>query len=306
MHYQIDISSSKSYLDGSNREFESILNINIVTRLKYSIPKFWLDSNTRFQNPDSNWVLTSRKLDSTSMTRLDAISLHMKLLKKIHDQSFIFHFDNRRTTDLVQRFYYWSDHQVMIKCYIRNCHACQQSKAFRDSINKLLHSLSISQKRWKDIAMNFIIKLSLSKDYNIICTIICHLIKKRHYVLCHWKDESISVEETVWIMLWNVYQLHDLLNFIVSNRDSQFISTMWQSLCKWLRITTNLSTVYHSEINDQSEWVNQDVEHKLRIYCNYMQNDWTKWLFMMKFSENFNIFLIILMTSFYFNKSFYS
>ncbi len=26
---------------------------------------------------------------------------------------------------------------------------------------------------------------------------------------------------------------------------------------------------------------------------------------MMKFSENFNIFLIILMTSFYFNKSFY-
>ncbi len=32
--------------------------------------------------------------------------MHMKLLKKIHDQSFIFHSDNRRTIDLVQRFYY--------------------------------------------------------------------------------------------------------------------------------------------------------------------------------------------------------
>ncbi len=37
-----------------------------------------------------------------------------------------------------------------------------------------------------------------------------------------------------------------------------------------------------------------------------MQNDWAKWLLMMKFSENFNIFLIISMTSFYFNKSFHS
>ncbi len=37
-----------------------------------------------------------------------------------------------------------------------------------------------------------------------------------------------------------------------------------------------------------------------------MQNDWVKWLFMMKFSENFNIFLIISMISFYFNKNFHS
>ncbi len=37
-----------------------------------------------------------------------------------------------------------------------------------------------------------------------------------------------------------------------------------------------------------------------------MQNDWVKWLFMMKFSENFNIFSIILMTLFYFNKNFHS
>ncbi len=37
-----------------------------------------------------------------------------------------------------------------------------------------------------------------------------------------------------------------------------------------------------------------------------MQNDWAKWLSMIKFSENFNIFLIISMTSFYFNKSFHS
>ncbi len=154
--------------------------------------------------------------------------------------------------------------------------------------------------------MNFITELSLSKNYNVICTIICRLFKEHHYVLCHWEDDDISIEETVWIMLWNVYRLHDLLSSIVSNKDFQFISIMWQSLCKRLKIKVNLSTVYHSEIDDQLKRANQDVERELWIYCNYMQNDWAKWLSMMKFSDNFNTFSTILMTSFYFNKDFYS
>ncbi len=154
--------------------------------------------------------------------------------------------------------------------------------------------------------MNFITELSLSEDYNVICIIICHLIKERHYVFCHWEDDNISVEEMIWIMLWNVYRLHDLLSSIVLNRDFQFISTMWKSLCRRLRITASLFTVYYLKINNQMKWVNQDVERELRIYCNYMQNDWVKWISMMKFSDNFNIFLIISMISFYFNKEFHS
>ncbi len=73
-------------------------------------------------------------------------NMHTKLLKKIHDQSFISHLENRRTVDLVQRFYYWSDHRATIRQYIWNCHVYQRSKISKDSINELLHSLSISQK----------------------------------------------------------------------------------------------------------------------------------------------------------------
>ncbi len=37
-------------------------------------------------------------------------NMHMKLLQEVHDQSSIVHFDNKQIIDLVQRFYYWSDH----------------------------------------------------------------------------------------------------------------------------------------------------------------------------------------------------
>ncbi len=36
--------------------------------------------------------------------------IHTKLLQKIHDQSSILHFDIKWMIDLVQHFYYWSDH----------------------------------------------------------------------------------------------------------------------------------------------------------------------------------------------------
>ncbi len=271
-------------------EYKQVMNEN---KLKFHITKLKnceIIDSVLFRK-DLLWVLKN---------------MHTKLLQEVHDQSSIFHLNNKWIINLVQRFYYWSDHQATIWWYIWNCHAYQQSKVSRNSINELHHSLSISQKRWKDITMNFITELSLSEDYNVICIIIYHFIKERHYVFCHWEDNDISVEETVWIMLWNIYQLHDLLSSIVLNKDFQFISTMWKSLCKRLRITASLFTIYHSKINDQMKWVNQDVEHKLRIYCNYMQNDWVKWISMMKFSNNFNIFSIISMISFYFNKEFHS
>ncbi len=41
-------------------------------------------------------------------------NMHTKLLQEVHDQSLIFHLDNKWIIDLVQRFYYWSDHQATI------------------------------------------------------------------------------------------------------------------------------------------------------------------------------------------------
>ncbi len=45
-------------------------------------------------------------------------NMHTKLLQKIHDQFSISHLDNKQTIDLIQRFYYWSNHWVTVRQYI--------------------------------------------------------------------------------------------------------------------------------------------------------------------------------------------
>ncbi len=154
--------------------------------------------------------------------------------------------------------------------------------------------------------MNFIINLLFSEGKNIILTVICRLSKKRHYISCFIDDEEITAEKTAELMLQWIYWIHDLLDFIVSNRDSQFIFILWKFLCKRLSINLQLFTVYHSQIDDQSEWVNQNVERYLWFFCSYMQNDWAKLLLMIEFVDNNALFSVIFLTSFFLNKDFYS
>ncbi len=193
-----------------------------------------------------------------------------------------------------------------INRYIRNCYICQRSKTSRNKSNDLLQSLLISEQRWQDIAMNFIINLFDSSKYNAILMIICRLSKEKHYISCIIDDENITVEKTAEMLIQWVYWTHDLSSFIVSDRDSQFISILWKFLCKRLNIFLWLFIIYHSQINDQSERVNQNVKQYLWFFCSYMQNDWSKWLLMIKFVDNNILFSVIFLIFFFMNKNFHS
>ncbi len=232
--------------------------------------------------------------------------LQMNLIREMHDQSSVDHSDILRTVKVIKRNYYWSFMRKTIDRYIRNCYICQRSKTSRNKSNDLLQSLSISEQRWQNIAMNFIIDLSDSSEYNAILTIICRLSKERHYISCITDDEDITVEKTAEMLIQWVYRTHDLSSFIVSDRNSQFIFILWKFLCKRLSIFLRLFIVYHSQIDDQSERVNQNVKRYLRFFCSYMQNDWSKWLFMIEFVDNNVLFSVIFLIFFFMNKSFHS
>ncbi len=154
--------------------------------------------------------------------------------------------------------------------------------------------------------MNFIINLFDLYDYNAILTVICKLLKERHYISCIIDDKNITVEKTAEMLLQWVYWTHDLSSFIVFDRDSQFIFILWKSLCKRLNISLWLFIIYHSQINDQSKRINQNVKRYFCFFCSYMQNDWFKWLLMIKFVNNNVLFSIIFLIFFFMNKNFHS
>jgi len=48
----------------------------------------------------------------------------------------------------------------------------------------------------------------------------------------------------------------------------------------------NVLLIYHPQTDGQSEKTNQHLKMALRIYCNYQQNDWVKWLPIVQYAIN--------------------
>jgi hypothetical protein len=107
-----------------------------------------------------------------------------------------------------------------------------------------------------------------------------------HYLSCTIEKEDTTAEETTRLLINFVWKLHELSSIIVFDRESQFVSLVWKTICKLLNINVKLSTAFHSETNDQSEIANQKMKRYLRNYCNYQQDDWFEWLFMIEFISN--------------------
>ena len=54
----------------------------------------------------------------------------------------------------------------------------------------------------------------------------------------------------------------------------------------WLEIEAWLLMMFYSETDDQMKNMNAIMKQYLQIYCLYLQDDWKKWLFLVKFTVN--------------------
>ena len=188
------------------------------------------------------------------------VCLFVDFLKQIHKSFATNHFEFNRMKNLIRRIYYWFNMRKVVRRYVRNCHNCQRIKTFKNRKNDLFISLIISFQRCIDISIDFIIELFDVHDHNVIYTIIDKFNKKRHYVFCTIDDENINVEITIKILINYVFRTYELLFFITSNRDSQLISLVWQTFDKILNIKCKFLIVFYSEIDEQIERINQNIE----------------------------------------------
>ncbi len=217
---------------------------------------------------------------------LNSDKLRLCIIQLAHDSVVDDHSERAKSYELIIRVYWWSNIYKYVQRFVRNCHVCTRFKSSRQWTQEWLRLLSIFKRRWRDVFMNYVDSLSLSIFMNItykyVLVFINRLIKMRHLVLI----TSMKVEEVINCFYAHVWKHHDLLEFFMSDRDTQFIFDVWKHMCKMLKIDAKLSTTYHSEIDDQIKRINAVIKHYLRVFVNYMQNDWAKWLSEVEFVVN--------------------
>ncbi len=92
---------------------------------------------------------------------------------------------------------------------------------------------------------------------------------------------------------------YDWPSLIVSDRGSNWTSRFWAKLCELVGVERRLSTAYHPQTDGGTERMNQEVEAMLRIYCIYMQDDWSRWLPVIQLAINNRESATLRMSPFY-------
>lgn len=201
------------------------------------------------------------------------------------------------------RDFLWPGLRKDVTTYIRQCDTCVKTKHLRHKLYGLLQTPALLEQAWSIIALDFITKLSLSKEpltgilYNSILVIIDILTK---YVYLVPYKESSTAKDLAYIFNKTIIAQHSIPNKIISNRDKLFTSKFWQSLMDQMGIKQKLSTSFHSQTDGQTERTNQTIEQYLRCYLNYQQDNWVSLLPMTQFAFN-NSAVVIGVSPFYTN-----
>ena len=87
--------------------------------------------------------------------------------------------------------------------------------------------------------------------------------------------KEIRAIEVAQTLLEHIFQHHGLPTTIVSDRGTQFVSMLWTEVCRLVKITRRLSSVFHLETDGAMERANQELETYLCISTSFQQEDWT-------------------------------
>jgi len=204
--------------------------------------------------------------------------LRLMIFRDLHDSSVGGHPGKTKLMELFSRHYWWPSWTVTVKQYVRNCATCMRIKPSRMRYQGALKPLPISDRRWRDISLDFIISLPPSpNEWGVPCknmlVVVDRLTKQGHFIPCN----NMDALATARMFYFNVFKHHGLPNSIVSDRGTQFVSHFWLALCDILGINASLSTAFHPETDGQTERTNALIETYLRAYVSYLQDDWVKW-----------------------------
>src|ERR1700677_2412204 len=92
------------------------------------------------------------------------------------------HLGVTKSTELLQRSFYWPRMVSSMTQYIKSCQVCQEDKARNQSPPGLLFSHNVPNKRWHTITLDFITGLPITKNGNdAIAVFVDKLTKMVHY-----------------------------------------------------------------------------------------------------------------------------
>ena len=147
-----------------------------------------------------------------------------------------------KMTELVTRNFWWPGVMKEVKKYVESCDICQRNKNCTKAPAEKLMPNAVPEKPWSYIIADFITKLPLVQEYDVILVVYDRMTKMAHFVPT---TEKTLAKRVARLFQDNVWKLHGLPESIITDKGAQFAVEIIRELNQMLEINTKLLTAYH-------------------------------------------------------------
>ncbi|VDC02739.1 unnamed protein product [Peniophora sp. CBMAI 1063] len=210
-------------------------------------------------------------------------ALRADIIKAHHDSLMAGHPGRYKTEELITRTYWWPSIRKNVGHYVAGCQLCQRIKYRQESPHAPLQPNKTLTRPFEVISMDFVGPLPECEGFNMVLNISDYF--SRH-VICIPCSDTTDSGQLAQLFYDHVYSKHGLPRKIITDRGSTFISSFTCALMDQLGIVGNPSTAYYLQTDGLTEHYNQELKTFLRLYVDYHQSEWVKYLKLAQFSYN--------------------
>lgn len=198
----------------------------------------------------------------------------LKLIQEFHDTPLGGHQGIQRTYKRMRKYYYFPKMLGMIEKFIKSCDSCQKNKA--SPVKRMPMTItSTSNKPFEKIFLDIVGPLLSSYHQNkYILTIMDDLTKYAVAV----PIPNQEAETVANALLTDFVSIYGCPQSILTDQGTNFMSSVFQNLCKLLRIKKINTSAFHPQSNGALERSHRTLIEYIRHFIDENGMDWDSWI----------------------------
>ena len=211
------------------------------------------------------------KESATQLTHTQIVipeSLKTIVLKEVHDHSG--HLGFKKTFDRVKSCFYWPGYEKDVECWVKQCERCQRRNPPQPNPPAPLGTIEATRP-FERLSWDIMGPLPTSSTGNKYILVITDLFTK-------WVEafplRDTTANTLATIMLNEIVCRYGVPSSLHSDQGANLCSSVIQSLCQLLGVSTTRTSAYHPEGNGQVERFNRTLEAILAKTIEDDQHEW--------------------------------
>lgn len=219
------------------------------------------------------WYWTNGEGDRKAWKVMVPTKMRSYVIRTHHDTPWSGHPGVERTTTRIREQFYWPELSRDVERFVKSCHACNTRKTPK-SLASPLGKVEVAKFPLDMVSLDLVEFPTSHRGNRYLLTMIDNFTRYAEAV----PMRSQTAEETARAVVREIILRHGAPRYLLTDRGTNFVSQLFKTMCRVLRIKKLQTTAYHPQSNGLVERMHRTLVDSLAHYVSRDGRNWDEWI----------------------------